>query len=175
MQVPILNKLTFTITPPMSSNALPLFLFGALLVAGDHPKPNPSLRNDRVDLRADSSAAVRTVLRFHDALRNGDTAAVKKLIAPDLRVLEGGEIENRAQYLSHHLAADIEFAKAVRSESRIESHTRQGSVAWLVSTSTATGKFNGRDINSVGAELMILSRTQNEWQIRAIHWSSARR
>ena len=144
----------------MSSNALALFLSVALLAASDHARPNASLRVGRIDLLADSSAAVRTVTRFHDALRNGDTAAVKKLIASDLRILEGGEVENMAQYLSNHLPADIEFAKAVRSESRVVSYTRQGSVAWLVSTSTATGKFNGRDINSVGAELMILSRTE---------------
>jgi len=159
----------------MSSNALALFLSVALLAAGDHGRPSASLRVGRIDLLADSSAAVRTVTRVHDARRSGDTAAVKKLIASDLRILEGGEVENMAQYLSNHLPADIEFAKAVRSESRVVSYTRQGSVAWLVSTSTATGKFNGRDINSVGAELMILSRTEKGWQIRAIHWSSARR
>src|SRR5437773_8744433 len=76
---------------------------------------------------------------------------------------------------STHLAANIEFAKAVRSERSVVSYTRQANVAWLVSTSTATGTFDGRDINSAGAELMILTRAQKIWQIRAVHWSSQRR
>ncbi|HMI55435.1 MAG TPA: hypothetical protein VK494_04560, partial [Gemmatimonadaceae bacterium] len=86
-----------------------------------------------------------------------------------------GEVENKSQYLSHHLAADIEFAKAVRGERTVVSYAQEGNVAWLVATSTASGNFRGRPINSVGAELMILSRIQKRWQIRAIHWSSARR
>jgi len=128
-----------------------------------------------MDLRADSIAVVRTASHFHEALQRGDTVEVKKLVALDLSVLEGGEVGNRAQYLCHHLAADIEFAKAVRSERSVVSYTRQRSVAWLVSTSTATGTFDGRDINSAGAELMILTRAQKIWQIRAVHWSSQRR
>jgi ketosteroid isomerase-like protein len=159
----------------MPSNPVALVLFIAVLAAGDHSRPKGGRHTDSIDSRSDSTEVVRTASRFHDALRNGDTAAVKNLIASDLRVLEGGEVENRAQYLAHHLAADIEFAKAVRSDRTVVSYTRQGKVAWLVSTSTATGKFNGRDINSVGAELMILSQSQKGWQIRAVQWSSTRR
>lgn len=123
----------------------------------------------------DSLAIVRTASAFHSALERGDTTAVKNLLAPDARVLEGGEVESREQYFSHHLAADIEFAKAIRSERKLSFYARQGEVGWLASTSTTTGTFKGRDINSVGAELMILSRAQNGWKIRAVHWSSARR
>jgi hypothetical protein len=108
-------------------------------------------------------------------LSTGDTAGINELLAPDLRVLEGGTVENLQEYLSHHLSADIEFAKAVKEKRNPFSYRCIGDVAWLVSTSTATGNFNGRDINSDGAELLILSRTQKDWQLRAIHWSSARR
>jgi len=123
----------------------------------------------------DSTAVVRTASRFHAALETGDTAAVKTLIAPDLQVLEGGEVESRAQYFAHHLAADIEFAKAVPSKRAVVSYIREGNIAWLVSTSTTTGNFRGREVNSVGAELMILSGSPEGWKIRAVHWSSARR
>lgn len=109
------------------------------------------------------------------ALEAGDTATVKTLIAPDLQVLEGGEVESRAQYFAHHLAADIEFARAVPSKRTVVSYTREGNVAWLVSTSTTNGNFRGREVNSVGAELMILSGTPEGWKIRAVHRSSARR
>ena len=125
--------------------------------------------------RADSIAVIQTVSRFHDALERGDTAAVKSLISSDLRVLEGGEVENRTQYLANHLAADIEFAKGVRSEKKVVSYAREGAVAWVISTSTETGKFNGRAINSIGAESVVLGRTRKGWVIRVIHWSSQRR
>ena len=130
---------------------------------------------DSAVAQSDSAAAVRTASRFHAALEAGDTAAVKTLIAPDLQVLEGGEVESRAQYFAHHLAADIEFAKAVPSKRTVVSYTRDGNIVWLVSTSTMTGNFRGREVNSVGAELMILSGTPEGWKIRAVHWSSARR
>lgn len=124
---------------------------------------------------ADSAAVVQAASRFHSALERGDTSTISTLLARDLLVLESGEIETREQYFAHHLGADIEFARSVRGTRRAVSYTREGNVAWLVSTSTASGNFNGRDINSAGAELMILSRSQKGWQIRAVHWSSTRR
>ncbi len=124
---------------------------------------------------SDSTAVVRVASRFHEILSTGDTTGLNALLAPDLRVLEGGAVENRRQYLSDHLSADIGFAKAVKEKRTSFSYTCEGNVAWLVSTSTSTGSFEGRDINSAGAELILLGRTRKGWQIRAIHWSSARR
>ena len=124
---------------------------------------------------ADSAAAMRVVSRFHETLKTGDTTGIQALLAPDLKVVEGGGVENRQEYLSHHLSEDIEFAKAMNEKKTSTSYTCDGNVAWLVSTSTSTGTFNGRPIDSVGAELIILSRTTKGWKIRAIHWSSARR
>ena len=124
---------------------------------------------------ADSAAVMRVVGRFHEILLTGDTIGLRELLAPDLRILEGGTVENRQEYVSHHLSEDIEFAKAVNQKRASISYTCEENVAWLVSTSTATGNFNGRAIDSVGAELMVLSRTRNAWKVRVIHWSSARR
>lgn len=161
--------------PTMHSTLGILFFLFALLTSGDSSIAKRNGTASSVSSRADSIAIVRTASRLHDAFKSGDSATVENLVAPDLRVLEGGEVENKAQYLAHHLAADIEFAKAVQGERILVSYAREGNVAWLVSTSTATGKFNAREINSVGAELIILSRTQKGWKIRAVHWSSARR
>lgn len=123
----------------------------------------------------DSALVVAAVEKFHAALASSDSAAVKSLLAGDVVVLESGELENRAEYLAHHMGADMEFARAVQSERKIVSVTRNGNTAWLVAKSTTTGNFKGRAINSQGAELMVLTRTTNGWKIRAIHWSSARR
>ena len=53
---------------------------------------------------------------FHAALAAGDSAAALALLAPDAVVLESGEVETRAEYAAHHLAADIEFSRAVPSQ-----------------------------------------------------------
>jgi len=123
----------------------------------------------------DSAAVARVAKAFDQILETGDTTGLNALLAPDLRVLEGGSVETRQEYLSHHLFDDIEFARAVKQERTSFHYSCEGSVAWLFSTSTAVGSFRGREINNDGAELMILSRTQRGWQIRAVHWSSARR
>lgn len=123
----------------------------------------------------DSTSVVATIDRFHSALATADSAAVKSILADDVIVLESGFLETRSEYLSHHLGADIEFSRAVPSERKVISVHRNGNTAWIVATSTTTGDFKGRPINSQGTELMVLTRTNGRWKIRAIHWSSAKR
>jgi ketosteroid isomerase-like protein len=124
---------------------------------------------------ADSAQVAATVERFHQALAAADSAAALALLTPDVEVLESGGVETRAEYRSHHLAADIEFARAVRSERGPVRVRVRGDVAWATSTSTTQGEFRGRPVNSAGAELMVLVRTPQGWRIAAIHWSSRRR
>jgi hypothetical protein len=90
-------------------------------------------------------------------------------------VLESGGIESRAEYRAHHLAGDIEFAKVVKSVDGPLHVTVAGNAAWTASTSTTQGTFNGRTINSAGAESMVLTKGSDGWKIRAIHWSSRAR
>lgn len=113
-----------------------------------------------------------TVAAFHDALRRGDGPAAMKLLAADAIILESGEMETRAEYESHHLAADMEFAKAIPgTRSKVRAQV-EGRTAWLTSTSRVKGSFRERPIDSIGAELMVLTQTLEGWRIRAIHWSS---
>ena len=123
----------------------------------------------------DVSFAVATVTRFHELLAAGDSASATNLLAPDLTVLESGGIESRAEYLAHHIGADIEFARAVPVTRQVVSAKRQGDVVWIVAASEAKGTMRGRPVESRGAELMVLSRSGRAWQIRAIHWSSRSR
>jgi ketosteroid isomerase-like protein len=123
---------------------------------------------------SDSAAATTVVRQFHDALVRGDSAAALALLADDALVLEAGTIETRAEYQRHHLPADIRFAQAVPSTRGSVRVVVAGDVAWITSSSETTGTFQDRPISSVGAELMVLSRTTAGWRIRAIHWSSRR-
>jgi ketosteroid isomerase-like protein len=109
---------------------------------------------------------------FHAALQKGDGAAVMAALAPDAQILEGGHAESREEYEKGHLKADIEFAQAVPSTRENVVVRQEGSVAWVTSSSRVSGSFKGREVNSAGAELMVLSKTADGWRIRAIHWSS---
>ena len=123
----------------------------------------------------DSAAVVATVNRLHAALEAGDSAAVLALLTEDVAILESGGIENRAEYRGHHLPADIEFARAIKAERKLQAVTVAGDAAWVSSTSSTRGEFKGRPVNSAGAELIVLRRSAGTWRIAAIHWSSRRR
>lgn len=134
-----------------------------------------ALSNHVVAAESDEARVKATVSAFHQALLDGDREAALRLLAPDAVVLEGGDLETRQQYEDHHLAADIQFARATRSTRSAVSATVHGDAAWASSASTTSGLFNGKPINMIGAELMVLSRTPSGWVIRAIHWSSRQR
>ncbi len=103
---------------------------------------------------------------------SGDSTTALSLLAEDVTILESGGVEDKEHYRSGHLAGDMRFAAAVpreRSDIRV---TVLGDVAWAWSTNTAQGQMGEREVNSRGAELMVLARTNDRWMIRAIHWSS---
>ena len=122
----------------------------------------------------DSTAVVRTVEQFQHALISGDSAGALALLADSALILESGDLETRSDYRAHHLAADVEFARAVASERHVERVTVVGDAAWMIATSHARGTFRGRDIDSLGAEIIVLRRLAAGWRIAAIHWSSHR-
>lgn len=138
-------------------------LCGAQSHAGHHATP------------ADSAEVAATVDRFHRALAAADSTGALALLTGDVQILESGGTEDRAEYRSHHLGSDIEFARAVPSRRGATAVRVHGDVAWATSTSTTEGTFRGRAINSTGAELMVLVRTPEGWRIAAIHWSSRNR
>ena len=125
---------------------------------------------------SDSAAVARVVAAFHAALARADSAAALVTLAADVTIMESGDVQGLGDYRAHHLAADIAFARAVPSTTGPLGVTVVGDAAWVTSTSTTVGSFNGRAVNSTGAELMVLSKdSAGEWRIRAIHWSSHRR
>ena len=113
-----------------------------------------------------------TVERFHRALADGDRAAALRLLAPDAIILEGGEAQSRAEYEREHLAEDIAFAHATKTDRSQLQVEQKGDAVWITTKSKTTGTFNGRKIDSVGVELIVLTKGEDGWRIRAIHWSS---
>jgi ketosteroid isomerase-like protein len=120
----------------------------------------------------DSAVVAAAVERYHRALSQGDSAAALALLSPDAVIVESGMIESLREYRSHHLSADIAFARTVKATRSPVHASVEGDVAWTTATTTARGTYRSKPINSVGAELMVLTRTAGGWTIRAIHWSS---
>lgn len=128
------------------------------------------------DARAQTEAEVAAVVdAYHSALAAGDSATALSLLADDVVILESGGIETKAQYRSGHLAGDMRFAQAVSRERGEIVVAVMDDVAWAWSTSVTEGRMAEREINSQGAELMVLAHLGGDWRIKAIHWSSRQR
>ena len=123
----------------------------------------------------DETAVRAVVARFHTALNTGNAAAAMAVVGADAVFLEAGSVETRAQYEKDHLPADIEFEKSVPSKRGELRVVVSGDAAWSTCTYELKGTFQGRAIDSIGTEMIILSRSAGGWQIRAVSWSSRAR
>jgi ketosteroid isomerase-like protein len=112
---------------------------------------------------------------FYGAMKKGDTAAAMSLIAPDAVFLESGKLETRAEYEANHLPADIQFETQVSGKRGPVRVTFEGNTAWVIATTEYVGTFDGRPVDFVSAQLMVLTRDSGPWRIRTIHWSAMRR
>ena len=133
----------------------------------------PTIGRGQSDSAAPDSAAIKAAVEgFANALQKGDAATAMDWLAPDALIIESGSKQTRAEYEQKHLHEDIAMLKDVpmtRSDLVIK---QEGSAAWATSLSRINGTFEGREINSQGAELMLLTKTAAGWKIRAIHWSN---
>ncbi len=117
--------------------------------------------------------AVAVVDAFHAALGSGNAEAVLLLLTEDVMILEeGGAERSREEYAGHHLPADMAYAASTGSEVTRRSAWIEGDIAWVLSEGRTSGQFNGRAVNRLTAETMILQRHADGWRIRHIHWSS---
>lgn len=131
-------------------------------------KPTPAQITDEA-----TRPVVAVVDAFHAALGSGNADAVLALLAEDVMVLEeGGAERSREEYAGHHLPADMTFAAATAAEVTRRAAWIEGDMAWVLTEGRTTGQFNGRAIDRLTAETMILQRHAAGWRIRHIHWSS---
>lgn len=112
---------------------------------------------------------------FHGAMAKGDTQTMLNLLAPDVVIFEAGGAEmNRDEYRTHHLGADVAFARTTERKVVDSQAKAVGDAAWVLTRSTSTGTFQGKPVDSRGVETMVLRKTPQGWRIVHIHWSSAR-
>ena len=117
--------------------------------------------------------AAKTVDGFHQALSKGDRGAAQLLLDDNVQIYEQGWVErSKAEYASHHLDSDIEFTRAVSQAQTARSGAVIGDIAYVATEGRTTGKFEGKDIDAVTLETMVLRRIEGAWRIVHIHWSS---
>lgn len=126
---------------------------------------------DSVSAAASDAAAI--VDAFHAALMRKDTSVALALLANDALIFEGGNVErSKAEYASHHLAADAAFSSAVSSSRLRRTGYAGGDLAWIASEGRTTGSYKDRAVDQLTAESMVLRRDATGWRIVHIHWSS---
>ena len=122
---------------------------------------------------AEATDAANAVDAFHAALKASDTARALTFLAADVMIFEeGGAERSRDEYASHHLGSDAAFAAASEATVTRRSGWADGNVAWITSEDRTTGQFNGRAIDRLTTETMVLKRHADGWRIHHIHWSS---
>jgi ketosteroid isomerase-like protein len=150
------------------------FTYGAA-VGGEHAGHDMAAMTTARSSTNDRAEVAALVNRFHTALEQGDSLSAIELLMPDAEILESGSTETVADYRSHHLPADIAAARALTSMRTPPRITVHGDVATSASTSVTKGQLGDRVVDSVGAELIVATHTDQGWRISAIHWSSRRR
>jgi ketosteroid isomerase-like protein len=121
---------------------------------------------------ATEEAAVRAAAQgFAQALAKGDSLAALGFLHDDVLVLEGGRAENKTQYRSSHLAADIRYLATVKSEILKEGVTVSGDTALYTRQYRVTGmSARGAPIDRTSNESLLLVKTAQGWKVRHVHW-----
>lgn len=122
---------------------------------------------------AKAGTPVATAQALHEALSGGDAKKVEALLAPNVLILEGGNAErSRREYAAHHLASDLKFMQAVTYKLERQSGDVVGDLAWVVSEARLTGAREGKPVDLVSTETLVLKRSSAGWKVVHIHWSS---
>lgn len=125
------------------------------------------------DHELNTDTPLSAVRAFHHALDEGNEAAVQAVLMPDVMIFESGYAERSfEEYKGHHMPADMAFAKAVSTNvSRIRV-TEDDAMAWVVSDRHTQGEWNGKTVNSLTLETIILRKVGENWRIAHVHWSA---
>ncbi len=123
---------------------------------------------------AAASTPEQVMAAFQAAMKSGDAALVKRWLAPEVLIYEGGAAErSRNEYAAHHLGADMAFLKQSRVEIIKQSSGGGDDAAWVTTESRIRGESSkGKPIDVASTETALLKKTAEGWRIVHLHWSS---
>ena len=114
----------------------------------------------------------KTLNDLETAIVENDSEKAGEILHDDVTILEGGGMETKSQYLSHHFHSDGKFLSAMKREELSQEISVEGNMAWVTSKTKMTGTYSGRDIDLSSLELAVLKKENGMWRVIALHWSS---
>ncbi len=122
---------------------------------------------------APADSPVRAVQALHEAMSAGDAKRVQDALDPKVLIMEGGNVErSRAEYASHHLPADLKFLQAINYKLERQTGDTVGELAWVASEARLSGSREGKPVDLVSTESLVLKKAAAGWRVVHIHWSS---
>ena len=125
--------------------------------------------------QTEKDAVLTTLKTFKQAVIENDGDLASKLLDEQVQILEGGGIESKVEYLSHHFHSDGKFLSSMKREVESRNVTIEGNTAWFSSQTHMWGTYSDRELDLNSLELAVLQKVDGNWKITAIHWSSASR
>ena len=126
-----------------------------------------------VAFAASQTGPVLTVDAFHAAMGKGDAAGVADLLLDDAVIFEqGGAESSKAEYVEAHLPGDIAYSQGMTDTIASRRSSVEGRVAWVLTQGRTTGAYEGKTVDRLTTETMVLKKMKGGWRIAHIHWSS---
>ena len=122
---------------------------------------------------APANDPVAAAKALHEAMSAGDAARVRSLLDPKVIIMEGGSVERSLkEYASHHLPADLKFLKGLTYRLERQTGDSSGDIAWVASEAVLTGTSEGKPVDLISTETLVLQKFSGNWRVTHIHWSS---
>lgn len=145
--------------------AFSLCLAGASLVAP--PPGGPAQAATPV------ATPLAVVEQFHLAMKRSDAAAVAALMTEDAVIYEqGGAEASKAEYVTGHLPGDIAYSAGMTDTIAGRRSEVSGAGALVMTQGRTSGTYDGKPVDRLTTETMVLKRVRGVWRIAHIHWSS---
>jgi ketosteroid isomerase-like protein/mono/diheme cytochrome c family protein len=127
----------------------------------------------RAVIPAHAAEPVAVVERFFRELAAGNTNAASALLDPGVLIYESGRVErSRAEYASHHLVSDAKFLRSATHRLLSRTGDAAGDLAWVASEARLSADTDGRAVDVITTETIVLRKTAQGWRISHVHWSN---
>ena len=114
-----------------------------------------------------------TLASFYAALVAGDTGKASELLSPEVLIYESGYVErSRADYVGHHMAGDMTYAKTTKNTVLRQGERIEGNIAVLWEETETTGMAGEKPVHQFGTTTALLEKKGETWTIVHLHWSS---
>lgn len=122
----------------------------------------------------DCKAIAAIADQLYQAIRSGDSDTVRTLLAPDVLIFESGHAETSLEeYAGHHMPADMAFLATMDMTLLSRQVTAGRDMAVISSRSRLSGFYQDTEQDIISTETLVLQRTNGDWQVVHVHWSSS--